>query len=671
MKLIKKLKSNLGFNIISAIIFLLIISNIAISTIGYSSFKNVFKREYSKATYNIAHTAATLIKGDDINNYLTENKNEESYNQTKQYLDAFCEKMNVTLIYVIKVDTKDYKSFKSIFNSVLPNTEYKEWELGYERKTTNKEYEKVYKDIYENNLEYGTIYRLNNLNGLEPHITTLVPIRNSENEVVSILCVQRPIQEINKARRPYLINITITTIILSILVIISTTLYLKKQFVTPIRKITKEANRFAEENKISKQLGKVSKISEISTLSKSIDKMEKEMMEYIKNITNLTKDKERISSELNVASAIQENSIPNIFPPFPERKEFEIYASMTPAKEVGGDFYDFFLIDDDHLALVMADVSGKGIPAALFMMVTKILVSDRALMGGTPAEILKFVNDRICEHNKVNMFVTLWLGILELSTGKLVASNAGHEKPIICNQNKNFEIIQDDRSIVLGAFEKSKYKNYEIKLNPNDKIFLYTDGIPEATNQENQMFGIKNMLQTLNYYKERTPEKIIEGMKKSINKFVGNSNQFDDLTMMCVELKRKNNLLIIDAKKENLDDVNKFIRPHIKDLDNKTINQIELCIEEIFVNIASYAYKDTIGKVELTIDSNENELTITFKDNGKKFNPLIIEEPERNTPASKRNIGGLGIFLVKKYMDEVSYNYELEQNILKITKKIK
>lgn len=671
MKLIKKLRSNLGFNIASAIIVLLVISSIIISSIGYISFKNAFKREYSKSTYNIARTAATLIKADDIDNYLTENKNEETYNQTKEYLDKFCEKMNVTLIYVIKVNTEDYKSFKSIFNSVLKDSDYKEWELGYERETTNKEYEKIYKDIYENNLEYGTVYRTKKLNGAEEHITTLVPIKNSEDKVVSILCVQRPILEIKKARRPYLINIIVATIILSILVIISTTKYLKRQFVNPVRKIIKEANRFAQENKISKKLGKVSKIEEISLLSKTIDKMEADMMNYIENVTKLTKDKERISSELNVASAIQENSIPNIFPPFPDRKEFDIYASMTPAKEVGGDFYDFFLIDDDHLALVMADVSGKGIPAALFMMVTKILISDRTLMGGTPSEILKFVNERICEHNKVNMFVTLWLGILELSTGKLVAANAGHEKPIICKQNENFELIKDERSIVLGAFEKTNYKDYEIKLNPKDKIFLYTDGIPEATNKDNQMFGIENMIQTLNYYKDRTPEKIIDGMKKSIHKFVGNNEQFDDLTMMCVELKRKNNLLIIDAKNENLDEVNEFINPHIKHLDEKTQNQIELCVEEIFVNIASYAYKDTIGKVEITIDSDSKNLSMTFKDNGKKFNPLIIDEPDKKSPASKRKVGGLGIFLVKKYMDDVNYEYENEQNILTITKKIK
>lgn len=670
MKLIKKLRSNLGFNVISAIIILLIVSSIIISTIGYISFKNAFKREYSKSTYNIARTAATLIKSDDIDGYLTENKNEESYNQSKEYLDEFCQKMNLTLIYVIKVDTENYKSFKSIFNSVLENSDYTEWELGYERDTTNKEYEKIYEDIYENNLEYGTIYRTKNLKGKEPHITTLIPIKNSEGNVVSILCIQRPILELNKARRPYLINITISTIILSILVIISTTVYLRKQFVNPIRKIIKEANRFAQENKISKKLGRVSKIQEISVLSRSIDKMENDMTRYIENVKKLTKDKERISSELHVARAIQENSVPNEFPPFPDRKEFDIFASMTPAKEVGGDFYDFFLIDDDHLAIAMADVSGKGIPAALFMMVTKILLSDRALMGGSPAEILEFVNARICEHNKVNMFVTLWFGILEMSTGTLTAANAGHEKPIICRKNGNFEIISDVRSVVIGAFENTKYKNYEIKLEPADKIFLYTDGIPEASNINNEMFGMDNMIQTLNFYKDRTPEKIIEGVKKSVNKFVGNIPQFDDLTMMCVELKRKNNVLIIDAKTDNLQEVNTFIEPHIKKCDDKTKKEIELCIEEIFVNIANYAYKNTIGKVEINIESNNQEIKITFKDNGKKFNPLEQKEPNKKSKAKDRKVGGLGIFLVREYMDNIEYKNENEQNILIITKKL-
>ena len=218
-------------------------------------------------------------------------------------------------------------------------------------------------------------------------------------------------------------------------------LYLRKQFVRPIRRISDEATRFARENTLAEPLGQISRYSEISSLAGSIDTMEKDMVKYIDNLTTITADKERIVTELNLARTIQANSIPNVFPAFPDRKDLDIFASMTPARQVGGDFYNFFLVDSDHLAMVIGDVSGKGIPAALFMMVTNILISDRTMMGGTPGEILTFVNQSICEHNKAEMFVTVWLGILELSTGKLTASNAGHEYPALLRAGGCFELL--------------------------------------------------------------------------------------------------------------------------------------------------------------------------------------------------------------------------------------
>ena len=671
MKKFRKLSTNLEFNIVGAIVVLLIVFSWVVSIIGYISFTNSFKREYSKSTYHIARTAATLINGNNIDKYLNEGKDEE-YDKTKGYIDAFCEKMQVTLIYVIKVDTEDYKKFKSIFNSIDKNSDYTEWELGFERETTNKEYEKVYKKIYENDLEYGTIYRKTNLKGKEAHITTLVPIKNDNGEVVSILCVQRPIQELMDARKPYLINIAISTVVLSIVAAIIAIIYIRKQFIKPTKKIIEEAKRFAKENTASKRLGNISKIEDIKLLADSINKMEKDMMLYIENIKQITAESEKIGAELSVARTIQENSVPNNFPAFPDRKDFEVYGSMTTAKEVGGDYYDFFLLDDDHLVISIADVSGKGIPAALFMMVTKILISDRTLMGGTPSEILSFVNERICEHNKANMFITVWLGILEISTGKLIAANAGHEKPIICRKNEYFESIQDKRGIVIGAMSGAKYSDYEIILDKNDKIFLFTDGVTEATTINNEMFGMENLLKTLNYYKDRSTEKIIEGVKKSIDKFVGKAPQFDDLTMMCVELKDIMDELIIDAKEENLTKVIEFVNTRIEKLklNDKQIKEIELCVEEIFVNITHYAYTNQNGKVEIKVVIENDEIKIKFIDNGKKFNPLEKEEPDKKLPASKRKIGGLGIFLVKKYMDDISYNYEKNCNILIITKKI-
>jgi sigma-B regulation protein RsbU (phosphoserine phosphatase) len=265
--------------------------------------------------------------------------------------------------------------------------------------------------------------------------------------------------------------------------------------------------------------------------------MEDDMLRYIENLTAVTAEKERIGTELSIAATIQKSAVPNVFPAFPDRKDFELHAFMTPAKEVGGDFYNYFLIDDDHLALVIADVSGKGIPAALFMMVTNTVITDRARMGGTPAQILAYVNDTVCETNQAGMFVTVWLGILELSTGKLTACNAGHDYPAICRAGKGFELSEDIHGIAIGAIEGLPYDDYEIMLNKGDKLFLYTDGIPEAADNEDKMLTLDGMVAALNKYKDETPQGVISGMYDSVKVFVGDAPQFDDITMLCVELK--------------------------------------------------------------------------------------------------------------------------------------
>ena len=247
----------------------------------------------------------------------------------------------------------------------------------------------------------------------------------------------------------------------------------------------------------------------------------------------------RLETELSMAKRIQADMLPNIFPAFPERTDFDIYASMDPAKEVGGDFYDFFLLDDDHLAIVMADVSGKGVPAAMFMMISKILVQNYTLVGNNPKEALEAVNEQICKNNREEMFVTVWLGILDLTSGKLVASNAGHEYPVMKTPNGKFELIRDKHGFVIGGMEGVKFKEYELIMEKGAKLFLYTDGVPEATDIDNVQFGTDRMLESLNESANDTPEQIIKHMDESIKKFIKEAPQFDDCTMLCIEYNGK------------------------------------------------------------------------------------------------------------------------------------
>ena len=249
-------------------------------------------------------------------------------------------------------------------------------------------------------------------------------------------------------------------------------------------------------------------------------------------------EKERINTELQTASKIQTGTMPDRFPPFPDRTEFDIYASMNPAKEVGGDFYDFFLTDHDHLCMVIADVSGKGVPAALFMMSAKIMISDFAEMGKSPAEILTAVNAKICANNPEKMFVTVWLGILEISTGKLTAANAGHEYPILMQPNGKFEIFQDHHDPMAGFLKRMKYKEYQMELKQGSKLFLYTDGVPEATDEKEQMFGMERLLSALNQETDISLEQTFQNVRNAVDGFVSGAEQFDDLTMMCIEYKK-------------------------------------------------------------------------------------------------------------------------------------
>ena len=239
-------------------------------------------------------------------------------------------------------------------------------------------------------------------------------------------------------------------------------------------------------------------------------------------------------TELNMATEIQAGMLPSIFPAFPNRKEFDLYATMDPAKEVGGDFYDFFMIDDNHLGVVMADVSGKGVPAALFMMISKTVVQNYAKLGIGAAEVLTKANAALCVQNRMEMFVTTWIGILEISTGKMNCASAGHEYPAIYRDGK-FELFKDKHGLVLGGMDGAKYKDYDIELRPGDKIFVYTDGVPEAMNSNGELFGTDRMIAALNSKENQDPTQVLKTVRAAVDDYVGNAEQFDDLTMLCLE----------------------------------------------------------------------------------------------------------------------------------------
>ena len=336
---------------------------------------------------------------------------------------------------------------------------------------------------------------------------------------------------------------TLYAVLLQILLSIICLVLIYFVVLRPLKKVQENIRIYRqtkESSTVVNNLKEVKTHNEIGELSDDVTDLVVEIDDYVSEIQTISAEKERISTELSLATKIQASMIPHIFPAFPERREFDIFGSMKPAKAVGGDFYDFSLVDDDHLVMAIADVSGKGVPAALFMMASMIILQGAARNNGSPSEILKQTNDIICANNQQEMFVTVWLGILEISTGKLTAANAGHEYPVISEKLGNpFKLLKDKHGFVIGGMPGMKYKDYELQLEPGAKLFLYTDGVTEATDENNEMFGTDRLVEALNAVCDAEPEEVLPNVRGAIDDFVNGAEQFDDITMLCMEYKGK------------------------------------------------------------------------------------------------------------------------------------
>lgn len=488
-------------------------------------------------------------------------------------------------------------------------------------------------------------------------------------ETVAFIAVEIPMSTLQSDISSFVTRLIIAACVVTFIMLIIIVAVFVRIVVKPIGVVADEAEKFVgSDAEVSQRLEKIRTKDEIEMLSGSILKMERDIKDYIENLTKVTAEKERIGAELSVATQIQADMLPSSFPAFPERKDFDIYAAMHPAKEVGGDFYDFFMLDDHRLALVMADVSGKGVPAALFMVIAKTLIKNRALMGGTPKEILDYVNGQLCENNEAELFVTVWLAIVDLDTGKGIAANAGHEHPAIQRAGGGYELVKYKHSPAVAVMEGIRYRDHEFQLYPGDSLYVYTDGVTEAANTQNELFGTQRLLDALNEAPDAAADEVLKNVSRHIDDFVGGAPQFDDITMLCFKYFGARRLRV-EAKTEDLEEVIKFIGGHLDRLGcpEKTKKQLETAAEEIFVNIASYAYPDG-GDAVITFESGGEPLCacLTFTDNGIPFDPLQKEDPDVTLSAEERQEGGLGIYMVKKTMDEVKYERKGEQNVLTI-----
>ena len=502
-------------------------------------------------------------------------------------------------------------------------------------------------------------------------------ITDEDGNVVANAFVDFSMNQVMADRQTFLLRLAAALAAVTLALILLLAYGFTRAVVRPINQLALATGSFVSDKQRNQSSSAISQLQirtgdEIENLSSSIRQMEQEINTYIADLTQVTAERERIGAELDVARNIQASMLPCIFPPFPQREEFSIFASMDPAKEVGGDFYDFFLVDDDHLALVMADVSGKGVPAAMFMVIAKTLLKNAAQTGASPKAVLEKVNDQLCENNDAEMFVTVWLGILEISTGKLVCANAGHEFPAIRRAGGEFQLFRDKHGFVLAGMEHARYREYELTLSGGDTLFVYTDGVAEATDSRNQLYGTDRMLSALNRQKGAGCEELLRGLRADIDAFVGDAPQFDDITMLALECK--------DLGEARMQKVG--LRPELGQLERATaffgdilrshaapdrvVEQMSVVTDEIFSNIVYYSGATA---VTLGCEAGEGYARLRFSDNGRPYDPTQKPDPDLTLPPEEREEGGMGIYIVRKLTDRISYYYADGLNVLTLEKR--
>ncbi len=494
---------------------------------SYIHYRNEMYEHYEEFALNIAAVAASQLDPDRIQHYLDTGEPDEAYETAFKTLCDIRENGGVMYLYVVKPELEEvWYVMDTDPESAIP--------LGY--------HEEYYEGEFKNNAErMARGERIAPIVSNEEYgwlMSVYYPMQTSSGAPAGYVGVDIQMtdvmEDLHRFAQQMILLMAALTAALSLILIRATSRTLAepiKQLSAAADKLVREQSGEGTETAIFEELT-IRSNDEVGALYESLSQMEHDMNAYIRDLVAVTSEKERIGAELNVATQIQADMLPRIFPAFPSRKDFDIYATMTPAKEVGGDFYDFFLVDDDHLAMVMADVSGKGVPAALFMVIAKTLIKNRTMMGGSPSEILAYVNDQLCEGNEAGLFVTVWLGILELSTGKGMAANAGHEHPAIRRGNGSFELVKYRHSPALATMEGMSFREHEFEMYPGDALYVYTDGVTEATNQDKVLFGEERMVEALNRRANEKPQVLLETVKAAIDEFVGDAEQFDDITML-------------------------------------------------------------------------------------------------------------------------------------------
>ena len=665
-----------------AIIVFTLASLFANIVFDFFAVKKILSETYDTFLTQIAYTGASYFKGDKLERFARDGLKSEEYKDTLIKLANLTENTDISFLYVVIPEMPDCKYKTYVFNVV--NTKLRDrfnpYHAGYKEDTSDASAARFKRLMEKGGMEMDST--MFSQSGARTRVS--LALRDSTGKKVGVICVEKQMDTLTSVLKNYIRIDLLYAPIVSLLFFICFGAFISKKFVRPIVCITKEAKDFASHDAhFSDKLKGIHSNDEIETLARAIEKMGIDIQVYIKDLMRVTTEKERIGAELSVASGIQAGMLPKNFSPYPDHHGIQLYASMLPAKEVGGDFYDFFWTGKNKLWLVMGDVSGKGVPAAMFMVIAKALIRNEATLEYEPSEICERVNDQLCEENEQGLFVTCWLGCVNIATGQMKFANAAHNPPVLYDGD-SYKFLEQKSGIMLAAMEGSKYVQHEIQLKKGSRLFIYTDGVTEAQNKDGALFGEQLLLGALAKTAALSSKETVMLVNKEVERFAGGADQADDITVLSFELDEIGDegatgnpssptdsaqSLVVAAADENLPKVTDFVHSCApQDITPDDANKIDLAVEEMFVNISHYAYESD-GDVEIVCKKlGERKISVAFKDSGIEFNPLEKGDPDFTESVETRRLGGFGIYLTKKFMDSVSYERQDGKNVLTLVK---
>ena len=515
---------------------------VTISLFSYLSSKKYLEDMYAQRVISGSKSVATMLDAEDVQTIISPGgENSEAYSRVQSMLNTVKKDGNITYLSLVipdedsvtfYIDTCVPEMGDDPANQLTYGTDVLYTDAANDEADLQK-YNYAW-DLYSENK--GTDKPVVTDNSYGYNYTAVSPILDENGNAIAEIQYILDMQAVRDHLNSFLyqmLGISFSIICVALLLYM---ILVKWMVLNPVEKLSQFTTDIIKSGNFEKKKIELKTRDEIEDLGQSFNFMIEQLEDYIENLTNVTAEKERIGAELNVATHIQSSMLPCIFPAFPDRDELDIYATMTPAKEVGGDFYDFFMVDERHIAIVMADVSGKGVPAALFMVIGKTLIKDHTQPGRDLGEVFTEVNNILCESNDNGMFITAFEGVLDLVTGEFRYVNAGHEKPFIYRKNGEYEAYETNAGFVLAGLEDIEYQEQTVNLSIGDKIFQYTDGVTEAVNKDKKLYGMDRLQHALNEKcLECSPEETLRLVKEDIDAFVGDNDQFDDITMLCLE----------------------------------------------------------------------------------------------------------------------------------------